>query len=936
MSYAQQKSALHKDLEALTKGEVFSDPVMREVYATAACIYRIVPRAVVRPAEVNELPAIVDYARQRGIPITARGAGTSMGGQTVGSGIIIDMKAHLGRILSIDPDTRTAVVEPGVVLGDLNRVAREHGLRFPPDPSSGEYATLGGMISNNSSGAHSLKYGDTRTWTRKLKVSLSDGTVTWLERKPVMPPSMSRSPVLENRIYSETPRLLEEYEDAIREERPRVVKNSSGYFVWDLVRDREFDPVPLVVGSEGTLVVLMKAELALDPVPAGRAAALVVFHDLDEAAEAVMRLREYKPAAIEIMDRPFVQVVRSHREDLHGLLPEKCEAVLLIEFEEDDQEKAREMLAAVSAEFGAGNVEEARTPEDAARLWALRKAASPIIYRMPGRRLTRFVEDVVFPPERLAEGIRVIREILKKHGTEAPVLGHAGSGNFHLNPRLSLELREDRETMAKIADEVYDAVIGMGGSISGEHGDGMLRAPYVKKQFPRLYPLFERIKELFDPEGVLNPGKILSTAETIPTEPLRFGECEEEGGPAKEELGREFHEMLLRCHGCGLCRTYCPVTLATGEEAALPRSKVSVLRAVCNGSLDMESPGVHESVEELLSLCTSCRRCITGCPTGIEPAAIIQAFQAGHYDKTGRPLRERILGNAHKMIRAASRMPRLSDALMSGRITRSVGRPLLGISRKAPVPAPTRPGRPLEKHEAAGQEVLLYPGCMGRYADREEELSAAVDVLSSLGGNVSAPALPCCGEPKIGTSDPASAKSMMEELSVELAPYVDKGVPIVTFCPACALVLKHEYPRMLGERGQSIAVLAREFFEYVDEVMDGEEETVAGQMPSVYHRSCHMKALSNVDHVASVLSRLSGNDMTVVEDVCCGLAGVYGMRAENQQVADALSEELREALAGKPGPVISACFSCRLQMRSMGIETVSALKLLSSALKAGQ
>ncbi len=932
---------LHHDLARLTRGEVFTDPVRREAYATAACIYRIVPRAVVRPAEAAEIAPIVAYASERGIPVTARGAGSAVAGQALGAGIIIDFSAHLARVLAINVEKREAIVEPGIILEGLNRELRNSGLMFPPDPSSGEYATIGGMIANNSSGAHSLKYGDTRKWTRRLKAVLSDGSVTWLEQKPALPPGLARSDVLENRIYAGLPELLAKYAAAIERSRPRVPKNSSGYHVWDLVQGRDVDPAPLIVGSEGTLAVVIKAALALAPVPAARSAALLLFSSLDHAGEAVAKLMDFKPAALEIMDHLFIAMVREHRPGLGALLPESARALLLIEFEADTEGEARSMIESAGRvvadlHFSGFSMAVAASDAEIERLFAVRKAASPILYALPGRRLTRFVEDVVIPPERLAEGITTIQSILKQHGTDAPVLGHAGSGNLHLNPRLNLEHAADRERMRAIAEDVYAAVIGMGGSITGEHGDGMLRAPYVKRQFPELYPLFKEIKTLFDPANILNPGKVLAEGDRVPAETLRFGDAEA-GGSISGVTGNAaaLIEMLLRCHGCGLCRTYCPVFSATADEMSLPRAKVSLLRAAMLGDIDPDAPGARDEFLRLLNLCTGCQRCVTGCPTGIEPYLLISSFLDDHYQRHGRPLRERIFARAPSLLALRSRAPRPLTSIIEGPAVRALMGAALGIRRDAPLPSPSPWERPSGR-DSSGRTVLYYPGCLGRYADAEQETRAAIAALGLLGFNVITPELPCCGMAKLSAADVEGARGDARRLLAALGDYLEQGVPIITACPSCALAFRHEYAALVGEESSRLAALAHEFFEFIArEIAEKSDTMFSGARLSgnvVLHRPCQQAALSSVDHVADVLAQVPGLTLTMV-DACCGLAGFHGMRAQNAPLTRALASVLTEAVKKNNATrVISSCPGCRAQIRALGLEPISAVVLLHQCL----
>ncbi len=933
--------SLQRDLARIISGEVFTDPVSREIYAGAACLYRIVPLAVVRPINAEEAARVVEFAATRGITVTPRGAGTAVAGQTLGEGIIIDLAAHLNRVIEVDAEKRTATVEPGVILGELNKELEAHGLVFPPDPSSGDYATVGGMIANNSSGAHALKYRDTRHWTSRLKCVLADGSITWLDKKPVMPERTAHeSGIFENRIYGGLPPLLHNYSEDLDRERPVVLKNSAGYHVWDLLHGRLLDPVPLMVGSEGTLGLVVKAVLELAPLPAERRAVLIATRSLEGAVAAVEELRKLSPAAIEIMDHMFIRTVRQYRRDLRELLPEKVQAILLVEFESEEENELESLVSRARKAVNADDREvvlykAAKDESESRLLWTVRKAASPILYRMPGKRLTRFVEDVVVPPPQLAEAIRGIRDILNKYDTEAPVLGHAGSGNLHLNPRLDLTDPQDRQKMKRIANEIYELVIALQGSITGEHGDGILRAPYVKKQFPALYPLFKEIKQLFDPQGILNPGKILSRDDEIPLEHLKHKGRPEHGraGALQEE---PVMEMLLRCHGCGLCRTYCPITCAVRDEKAMPRSKISLLRAVAQGELDPGNEAISKDLDMVFNLCTSCQRCLTGCPTGIETARLIHAFY--HDFPPSLTMPDKLLARAPSMLSTMARAPRAASWLLQNIPLRFVMEKTAGLRKDAALPSPSHDTvASLFEKKAGGKKVAYFPGCLARYADREGEAEAAVSVLGALGFSVQTANLPCCGGPLILSNQLEKARAKAEEFVQAAGKYVDEDTPLVTTCPACALTLQYQYRWLLGERAGTLPGRVFELFRFVDLHLD--PESLAGLLRKsssqsvINFRSCHYAALSDEDHVSRVLKAVPGLSVDVINGVCCGLAGTYGVKAENRELSDklafALEGRLKETGAGM---VISGCPLCRLQIRRLGHQVQSAAAFLYNRL----
>ncbi|MFO8055846.1 MAG: FAD-linked oxidase C-terminal domain-containing protein, partial [bacterium] len=715
-------------------------------------------------------------------------------------------------------------------------------------------------------------------------------------------------------------------------ERPRVEKNSAGYHVWDLLEGRHLTPVPLVVGSEGTLAMVVKAELDLVSLPEKRRAVLIAFRSLENAVDTVQNLRELSPAAIEIMDHMFIETVREHRRDLKEFLPEEARALLLVEFESDSEEELASRLQDAQKRAGGDSQEvvlfkTASGEHETRLLWEVRKAASPILYRLPGKRLTRFVEDVVVPPERLAQGIRGIQDILKEHGTEAPVLGHAGSGNLHLNPRLDLTGPSDREKMKRIAEEVYGLVIELGGSITGEHGDGILRAPYLVNQFPSLYSLFREIKELFDPHGIMNPGKIISGEHEIPADRLKHKGKPENAVPCAIHEERNM-EMLLRCHGCGLCRTYCPVMDVRREEKALPRSKISLLRAVAQGELDANEPAVRAGLDRVFVLCTMCQRCLTGCPTGIETARLIHAFYRDR--PVSHDLREILPARLPVVLPAMSRFSRLASATLENRLIRSVMEKTAGIRKDAPLPRPWphAPGSGVKEGADASTEVAYFPGCLGMYADREGETEAAIKMLAALGFNAHIADLPCCGEPAIVSNRLEEARTKAEQFVRAAKKCVDEDVPIVTGCPACALTLRYKYPWLLGDMAGSLFGRVFELFQFVDENVEHETLVRVFKGTSgksvINFRSCHYAAMSGTDHVGRVIEAVPGITTKLVSEACCGMAGTYGLKKENREISEKLAHELSRSLQDSgAGTVISGCPLCRLQIKRLGYKVES-------------
>lgn len=492
------------------RGEVLTDPASRDRYSTAECIYRIRPWGAVLPVDEEDVLATLDFCRQEGLPVTARGAGSAVAGQTLGTGIILDVSQHLNRILEVDAEARRARVQPGVVLNGLNRRLLESGLRFAPDPSSSEFCTLGGMIANNAGGPRSVRYGATRDHVVSLKVALASGEV--VETRHVGATELDGAPAgalhrIAGALFAEISPRLEE----VRRATPGVRRCASGYELLRSIRPDGVDLAQMLVGSEGTLAVILEATLSLTPVPRSTATALLHFRSLEALGAGVLRALQHGPSALEALDRSFLDLVRLAGSPEARSLPADTEAVLLAELEAADEAEARERLHRLGADLVApdlaAGILAGLHAEMRARLWEIRKAASPILTaRQKDLRSTRFIEDACVPTPKLPEFLREIRRILAHHRLQAAIFGHAGDAILHVNPFLDPRDPDIALKMERIAAEAADMVLGLGGSLSGEHGDGRLRTPALRHAFGGVADLFASVKQAWDPTGLLNPG----------------------------------------------------------------------------------------------------------------------------------------------------------------------------------------------------------------------------------------------------------------------------------------------------------------------------------------------------------------------------------------------------------------------------------------------
>ncbi|HYQ95433.1 MAG TPA: FAD-binding oxidoreductase, partial [Candidatus Eisenbacteria bacterium] len=525
---------IERELAPHIEGEVRTDPIALALFSTAACIFRRKPLAVVSPKNEADVAKTVAFAAASGIPVTARGGGSSLAGQALGPGIVLDLAAHANRVLELDQDRRFVRVEPGAIHGRVQKAAGRVGLRLGPDPSSSDFCTIGGNVGTNASGAHTLRHGSTKDNVLGMSVVLHDGSVVRLgtHAEGGAAREAAGGGARWRLLSAEVEAILREGAPAFLSERPRANKNSCGYDLWgawapgDQVSSiaPRFDPMRLIVGSEGTLGIVTEVTMRLVPKPKATAVALLYFASWEDATEAVLEARRLGASAVEAMDHTFLAFVRADREDLRPLIPERFDSSILVEFEGGSAEEARAGIAAVEEWAAArrGKVLDfraARNAEEQATLWAVRKAALPLIYRAsPVEKPMNFIDDTAVPAERLGDYINGLRAMFSKHRTRFAIFGHAGNGNVHVMPLMDPHDGTFQARMAAMAEDAFELTWSLGGTITGEHGDGILRAPYLARQYPQAYDVMARVKHAMDPEGILNPGNVISDARAFPEE----------------------------------------------------------------------------------------------------------------------------------------------------------------------------------------------------------------------------------------------------------------------------------------------------------------------------------------------------------------------------------------------------------------------------------
>lgn len=940
---------LIRALRARIKGDIHFDPYTCIQYSTAACNYRIHPFGVVMPKDGDDVAAIVEVAHELSIPLTARGAGVGLTGSALGEGLIIDFSRYMHRILSIDIENRRAVVEPGIVLNDLDRAIHKYGLFFPPDPSSNAYCTIGGMVANNAAGAHSFKYGATRQHVLSLSAILASGREYTVTRSMT---EMKESSGELDRLIGRVRETLIRHDTNLKTHLPRTTKNSSGYLIGDVLHeDGSIDVAGMLAASEGTLALFTGIELALTPRPLHDGLCLLFFDSLHSACHAVQQICSMKPSMLEIMEDTFIRLVRKSAFEVGVPFPQNLKAMLLVEFDGNDPEEIATQLDSLERQFcGPGHLaiasRRATDPLEKEKLIKVRNAASPILNRTPfPLRPVRFIEDGTVPVDHLPDYILGLHDLFHKHDITGVIFGHAGDGNIHVNPFFDMTDRDFLGRMERVAEGAADLILQFRGSLSGEHGDGLLRTPYLRKMMGSAYDAYLEIKEAFDPDGILNPGKITGADQSRVTDNLRLLESiRYTKSPSTALSDASVTDELFKCSGCGTCRSYCPVFLATLNEQASPRAKVNLLMAVLLNPRIDKFWGIGPEEQELLNLCVGCEGCLTECPSGVDVAKIVRIAKHNHLQNWGAPIPERLMAATKQVGILGAIFPDITNRLLDSPLFRKAIDLVAGIDQRRGLPAfshhtlDTIQSRSPESCAGNTGRMVYFPGCFAIYNDSEGEGAAILAMMMHHDVLPLIPQTECCGVARIsiGDTDPVIGDAIRNVDT--LFEYVQGGYTIVTGSPSCGLALRHHYPELL-KTPESIAVAGavRDVHEWIEDLVRcGTFDLALRALPYrvAIHQPCHLRAQKLGRLPGKLLRLIPGIQFTDLSPRCCGISGTYGMKSHRYDMSMRIGNPLFiEIQRIAPDLVISSCGTCRMQIeQATGIPTAHPVALLAESL----
>jgi FAD/FMN-containing dehydrogenase/Fe-S oxidoreductase len=918
-------------LRGVVSGGVRFDSYTRHLYSRDASMYAIEPLGVVFPRDTAEVTAVVSAAATFGVPVLPRGAGTSLAGQTVGRAIVMDFSRHLAR-LRVDAEAQAAWVQPGVVQEQLNRAAAPHGLMFGPDTSTSDRATLGGMIGNNSVGSHSVRYGMTIDHVDSLEVVLSDASTASL--RPLSEAeraSRAARPTLEGAICRELALLAGRHAGAIATGFPGFWRQSGGYRLDRLGGRGGFDLARFVVGSEGTLVTVVEATVALVPLPKYRAIAVGHFTSSQAAIEATGDALACQPAAVELLDRAILDLSRTKIEyrALGSFLSGDPDALLFVTFFGDSEAEAAAGIDRLDAlwrrhRHGYHTLRAVTAAEQAAVLKVRQSGLGLLMAASSGsRRPLAFVEDTAVEAAKLAAYTQRFREILARYGLSAGFYGHASVGCLHVRP--FVDLPRQAGTMRAVAEEVRDLVIEFGGVNSSEHGDGLVRSEFNRAVFgDALYGAMREVKRLFDPQNRMNPGKIVDA-------PAMTSHLREVDAPRPYASRLQFPGGMLgaadRCMNIGLCRktatgVMCPSYMATREEEDSTRGRANALVKALSADDPRAALG-DGRLHQILDACLQCKACKSECPLGVDMAWLKTEALAAYHDQHGIPLRSAMFGSIRALNRLGSATAPLANLLCGLAPARLLAERWLGITARRPLPRfqqslarwharRVRPALP-----APHGELIFLADSFTSFTEPAVP-RAAIELLELAGWTVRLETGACCGRASLSKGLVEQARVRAERMVAVLAGPASKGTPIVGAEPSCLLTLRDEYLALLpgDPRAAAVAAAARLPEELLAEaVSDGRLTLAPGHRRVVFHGHCHQKAVTGTAATVALLRTIA--EVTEIDAGCCGMAGSFGFEAEHYGLSMRIGElRLFPAIRAEPADTIIAAsgVSCRQQI----------------------
>jgi len=960
------RERIQADLRGLIAGEVRCDDVFLQLYATDASIYEIKPLGVVRPRGVSDVVACVQYAAEKGIPIHPRGSGTGLAGDSLGPGLVLDFSHSMRRVISVGHDT--VRVQPGVILAPLNRQLARHGRLFGPDPATRAVTTMGSVLAVDASGTHWPQYGSARDHVVSLQVVLADGQVLEVGRQPLADVEAEGTAPAGQQLVRRLAELVSREQKVITQHQPRALVNRCGYQLDDVLTDQHLDLARLLVGSEGTLAIITEATVRTVPRPKHRGLALLFFDRLDSAARGAQEITSLGVATCDLMDRRLLTIAREMDVRYELLIPAEAEAMLLVEQSGDDAyevgQRLREAVVRLVRERHlAFDARVTMEKEERDFYWRLSRRVVTTLYRLRGTtQAVPFIEDIAVPPETLPDFLIRLQNVLKKHAVTAAMFAHIGHGQLHLRPFLDLGNPEHQRLMQDLATDLYEEVLSVGGTISGEHSLGLSRSWFLRRQAGPLYEVFREVKRIFDPNNILNPGKVVADVPQPLTKNLRPAIPERvptaDGGelpsPLVElELAWNWEDITRAtraCNGCGRCRTQgpeermCPIFRFAPREEASPRAKANLLRAILTGRLDPHGLRADD-LKSIADLCVNCHQCRFECPAVVDIPKLVLETKAQYVAANGLSMSDWFIARMDRLSAWGSRFSWLANWAIRNRRMRWLLEKMIGIAQGRKLPRfesrsflqlahRRRLDRPSRR---TGNKVLYFVDIYANWHDTQLA-EALVAVLQHNGVAVYVhPQQVQSGMSAISMGAVDIARRLAARNLAILADAVRQGYHIVATEPAAALCLTHEYLNLFDEEdARLVAENSSEACTYLWRMHQaGKLELDLYPLNATlgYHLPCHLKALEVGSPGEDLLRLIPGLTLQRIERGCSGMAGAFGMKRQNYRTSLragwGLISELRSPTlqAG-----VTECSACKIQMeQGTSKPTIHPIKLLALA-----
>ncbi len=933
----QDQMTDYSRLQSQVEGAVLDANFDRGRYATDASIYQIMPRAVMVPKTWDDVEAALDFAKAEGISLLPRGGGTSQSGQTVNDALVVDFTKHLNKVNSYDPEAGRVQVQPGLVLDDLNRQLKADGWWYPVDVSTSSRATLGGMAANNSCGSRSIRYGKMQDNVSGLEAMLVTGET---RRFGEAQSDLS--------LDADMRALAEREQSEIKARFPAVQRRVGGYNI-DAMLGTAPDMAQLLVGSEGTLAVTKSIDLKLSPILTTKTLGVCHFPTFHAAMDAAQHIVKLSPVAVELVDHNMIRLGRDiaqFRPIVDSFVKGDPQAILLVEFAETPAENRRRLTALgdLMADLGFrwddpgkqdGGVVEAEDPAFQARIWGVRTQGLNIMMSMrtEGKPVS-FVEDCAVPLEHLADFTSRLTDVFRKHGTDGTWYAHASVGLLHVRPVLNLRQDLGLRQMRAIAEEAFDLVAAFKGSHSGEHGDGIVRSEFHERMYgTRMVRTFEQIKDRFDPEGVLNPGKIIRAPKFDDRSLMRWPDSYDPQTPATVFDWADWPGGLSgaaeMCNNNGACRksqggVMCPSFRVTGLEKDLTRGRANVVRLALTGQLG-DDAFASDEMADAMELCVSCKACKSECPMSIDMAKMKTEVQAARVAKKGLKLRDRVIASLPRLAPVAAKLGPIANA----------ARPFAGLAGFAKTRDLPKFHRPF-KGDVDG-DVLLFADTFNCHFDPEtlhaarrviERSGRSVGVLSAKGRAL------CCGRTYLSAGLTDKAKAELTRTIDAFRTALEAGKTIVGLEPSCTLMFRDEAVNLIPDWTAEMGAQILTFAEYM--AQNPPERLQLQDTKVLVHGHCHQKAMGVAQATVDVLNAIDGADAQMIDSSCCGMAGPFGYQAETEEVSRQMAElSLAPAVRAAPANtlIVADGFSCRCQIKDVASrEAVSLAVILDQAM----